>query len=140
MLRLWVHLLPELVGKLGNHAEQGRPEYRLKALCRLLFRQNRRRGCIRSRHILRAFAGADPRGIEAFLIEKRQDPRIGDVVAPFRFRNAALLHTEQGGDIRLRAQTRGLKYPLIGVLERHGKFSCEAPGLIKAKPGVDATR
>ena len=102
MLRLWVHLLPELVGKLGNHAEQGRPEYRLKALCRLLFRKNRRRGRIRSRHILRAFSGADPRGIEAFLIEKRQDPRIGDVVAPFRIRDAALLHTEQGGDIRLR--------------------------------------
>ena len=36
--------MPELVGKLGNHAEQSRPEYRLKALCRLLFRQNRRRG------------------------------------------------------------------------------------------------
>ena len=75
--------MPELVGKLGNHAEQGRPEYRLKALCRLLFRQNRRRGRIRSLHILRAFAGADPRGIEAFLIEKRQNPRIGDMLRRF---------------------------------------------------------
>ena len=36
-------------------------------------------------------------------------------------------YTEQGGDIRLRAQARGLKDPLISVLERHGKFSCESP-------------
>ena len=80
--------LPELVGKLGNHAEQGRPEYRLSSLPPAVPMKHQASGVY---PFLPHYCGPSParihEGLRLFLLRRRQDPRIGDVVARFGIRN-----------------------------------------------------
>ena len=82
--------------------------------------------------LLKASRCCGSRGIEAFLIEKRQDQNRGCGCA-VSHRRCCSCFTPSIAAISVCVHQAVDKYPLIGVLERHGKFSCMT-GLM-TKPG-----
>ena len=111
---------PQFLGQGRDRRHQRGPEHRFEA-SGTFGRERYGRLAVASGQIMRAFATADPCGIQGIRIKECNKPLIGDGLAAQGIGDAALRDAEQVGHLGLRAQARGLQDALVcGLKIGHG--------------------